>query len=169
MKSVVFQLFIASNFLFSTSFSPLPFDKAAATLTLAASNKTAQHGKTVCVDVTASDFQEIMSMQYSMKWDPKILKFKEVKGFQLPGLGSNSFGRNHAEKGLLTFSWYDFNVRGITIPDGTSLYQVCFEVVGEAGSKAYFRFTGYPTQIEISNKAGLFLDLNSINGLIKVR
>ncbi len=157
---------LTSIFLFSSFYT---VKDVSTILTLTASNKTAQTGKEVCIDVAVKDFQKILSMQYSMKWSPKQLKFKEIKGLNLSGLSESNFGNHVTEKGLLTFAWYDPNIRGISIPDGTTIYQVCFDVVGKSGDKAYFQFTNHPTIIEISNAQGNFLDLNGSTGLIKIR
>jgi hypothetical protein len=172
MKILSAQLFSAFSILTLAAFTLAPASRTlppAAALTLSATNKTVDKGTQVCVEVRAKDFQQILTMQYSMKWDKNVLKFKEVKSFGLPGMSVQSFGTHLAEKGILTYSWYDANIRGISKPDGHKLYEVCFEVTGQPGSKSYFQFTDYPTIIEISNSAGNFLELKSENGLIKVR
>ena len=138
-------------------------------LTLSAATKTATSGGEVCVDVTTRDFHEIMSMQYSLKWNTKTLKFKALQKFQLPGLTDQNFGQTGVDKGILTFSWYDQNLRSISMPDGASLYQICFDVIGKANEKSYLQFTGSPTAIEISNLDGNLLNLNGIAGVVKIR
>ncbi|MEZ4935192.1 MAG: hypothetical protein R2788_24040 [Saprospiraceae bacterium] len=52
----------------------------------------ASKGSETCVSVKVSQFNDIVSMQYTMKWDPAILTFKEVKNFGLPGLEEANFG-----------------------------------------------------------------------------
>jgi hypothetical protein len=138
-------------------------------LTLSASTLTAATGSQVCIAVTAKDFQQILSMQYSMNWDPKVLKFREVKSFGLPGLRGTNFSAHLAEKGILTYSWYDGNLQGVTKPDGARLYEICFDVIGEAGNKTMFQFTSQPTIIEITNAAGLFLTLKGEEGGVEVK
>ena len=139
------------------------------TLTLAGGVKTANANTEVCLDVTTKDFQNILSMQYSMKWSPKILEFTRTNAFQLPGTATQNFGTNKSKDGVLTFSWYDQNLRGISLPDGSSIYQVCFNVVGTSGQKGYLKFTGQPTSIEIANGYSELLELNSVAGIVKIR
>jgi hypothetical protein len=141
----------------------------AGTMNLAATSVDAQKGGQACIAVTARDFREIVSMQYTMIWDPAVLRFKEVKGFGLPGLAVNNFGVKLAPKGLLTYSWFDINVKGISQPDGVKLYEVCFDVIGEPGSKSYFQFANEPTVIELTNAASNFLDLKAEEGQVRVR
>jgi hypothetical protein len=140
------------------------------TLNLDIPGKTAAKNSETCVAVTARNFNGIVSMQYSMKWDKNVLKFKRVQGFNLPGLSANNFGVQLVEKeGILTYSWFDANVRGISRPDGANLYEVCFDVVGEAGSKSSIQFTDVPTVKEISNSNSQFLDLGSAGGMVEVK
>ena len=138
-------------------------------LTLSVTNKSATKGEAVCLDVVSSDFNQIVSMQYTMQWDKKVLKYKGVQNFNVPAMSPANFGPRTASEGKLTFSWYDPNVRGITLSPGTSLYQVCFDVIGESGSKAFFQFTDYPTITEIMQTDGTFLDLNWTSGKVMVK
>ncbi len=140
-----------------------------ATLTLTASEVEAAKGETACVEVKAKDFNQILSMQYSMNWDANVLKFKEVRSFGLEGMSIQSFGAHLASKGTLTFSWYDPSLRGFSKPEGHKLYELCFEVVGKPGSKSKFEFSGKPTTIEIANSASQFLELRSVSGLVTVK
>ncbi|MBI5915181.1 MAG: hypothetical protein HY842_07370 [Bacteroidetes bacterium] len=137
--------------------------------TLTASDIVAANGEEVCIEVKAKEFEQILSMQYSMNWDANVLKFKAVRNFGLNGMGLQNFGSHLAANGTLTFSWYDPALRGFSKPAGTKLYEVCFEAVGEPGSKAKFEFNGKPTMVEIANSSGVFLDLRTEGGAIEVK
>ncbi len=139
------------------------------TLTLSAEGNSVSSGDEVCLAVTAQDFQKIVSMQYSMTWDSKVLKFKGVKSFGLAGLGVNNFGTQATSTGVLTFSWFDANVQGITHPDGNKLYDICFEAIGETGSQTKFQFADTPVIVEITNSNSQFFDLNGQPAVVKVR
>ena len=156
--------------------APAPGQKSAlptataGTLNLAISSQTATKGSQACIAVTARNFNNIMSMQYTMKWDKKVLKFKELRGFNLPGLGATNFGTQWVEKeGLLTYSWLDANLKGITKPDGASLYEICFEVLGDTGSKSFVEFVNAPVIFEISNADTQFLELKGEQGSVEVK
>lgn len=140
-----------------------------AALTLTASDVVASPGETVCIAVKTKDFQQILSMQYSMNWDAKVLKFKEVRGFGLEGMSGQSFGAHLKDKGTLTFSWYDPSLRGFSKPDGHQLYEVCFDAVGKTGSTARFEFSGNPTTVEIANSSSQFLSLRTEGGRVKLK
>ena len=138
-------------------------------LTLNIATKTTNPGGTVCVDVTSQSFQQIMSMQYTVKWNPKVLQFTEVKGFTLPGMTPDSFGKRQVTEGILPVSWYDQNLRSVSLPDGSSLYQICYNVIGTSGEKSFIQFTEVPTTIEISDVQGNILELNGQAGMVKIR
>ncbi|HFA51950.1 MAG TPA: hypothetical protein ENJ95_23280 [Bacteroidetes bacterium] len=138
------------------------------TLTLSISDALAKKGEEVCVSVTAKNFDHILTMQYTVQWDAKVLKLKEIKDFGLEGMDKRNFGMHLLDKGMLTFSWYDHQLKGITKDDGTELYKMCFEAIGETGSETSIAVSSKPTVVEISNAAGLFLDLRSENGEVAI-
>ena len=157
MLTTLYALFL----LFTTALAPGP--------TFTAASSTAQSGKEICVAVSATDFERIISMQYSMKWNRNVLRFKSVNNFGLPGLSAANFGQQAVDKGQLSFTWYDQNVRGLSRPDGTTLYELCFEVIGEAGTKGYVQFTDYPTPTEVADGNSNILQVTKRGGVIEVR
>ena len=138
-------------------------------ITLSVSSKTVTPGATTCLDITARDFDNIIAAQYSMKWDPEVLKFKKVANYGMPNLGVNNFGTQRSDEGLLTFLWYDPNVQGVRVPNNAVIYQVCFDVVGESGDKTYFRFVDKPTSIEVGDASGTVIPLNALSGTVRVK
>lgn len=153
---------------FSTSFLNTQMTTSG-DLELGMTNKTSKTGKTVTVDIYNQNFAEVLSMQYSMKWNPKVLKYKGVQQFGLPKLSKDNFGAHLIEKGQLTMAWYDENLRGLSIPAGQVLYQLVFEVIGKTGDKAFINFVDYPTVIEISNPQGQIINLNGATGSVKIQ
>lgn len=143
--------------------------KSAGVMKLGIKGSSATKGSDVCVAITADNFNAIVSMQYTLKWDPKILKFKELKGFGLPQLSSENFGKQGTGNGLLTYSWYDANVKGITKGNGDVLYELCFEAVGPTGSKSPVQIVDAPTVIEIANVNSEFYSLETMPGMVLVK
>ena len=137
-------------------------------LTLTTVDKVVAKNEEVCIAVSAKGFEKIMTMQYSMNWDADILKFKELKNFGLEGMDTRNFGQHLIDKGILTFSWYDQKLIGVTKKDDTVLYEMCFDPIGSPGSETRVEFTSKPTVVEISNAASLFLDLRTDLGKIKI-
>ena len=111
-------------------------------------------GETFCLDIEAMNFKNIVSMQYSLRWDPNQLKFIRLDSFALKALSVKNFNINRADKGVLIKSWFDPMIQGINKADGTSIYQVCFETIGETGQTSFIQFSSVPTVIEISDPSG---------------
>lgn len=137
-------------------------------LTLIVNTVSASKGTEVCMDISAKNFDKIVSLQYSMNWDKSLLKFKEVKNFKLPAMTAQNFGAHKADDGILTFAWYDPNIKGISLPDNAVIYQACFDVLASSGAVASLKFSNEPTIQEVSNAAGELIPLNSIKGRVKV-
>lgn len=148
---------------------PKAQQKSAGTMHLTLEGGSAVKGSEACVAIKAKDFKSIVSMQYSMKWDPKVLKFKEIKNIGLPQLSIENFGRHILDKGQLTYSWYDVNVKGITKGDGETLYEICFEAIGQPGSKSAVQIVDAPTVIEIANVNSEFYTLDATPGTVLVK
>lgn len=140
-----------------------------ATLTLVAAPNTIKKGGEACIDITCAGFVDLVSMQYTMLWDKSILAFKEVKGFGLPYLSPNSFGAHRSAEGELTFVWIDNSLKGVTKPDGSILFQVCFSAVGNTGQASAFRFSDQPTAIEAVHKDVKLVNFQGVEGVIKVQ
>src|SRR5690606_7751018 len=51
----------------------------------------------------------------------------------------------------LTVSWLDATFGGVTIPDGSVIFEICFNVIGPPGSDTPVEFTGNLTEIEVFN------------------
>lgn len=143
--------------------------KSAGAMKLGIQGGSTSKGSEVCVAITADNFNAIVSMQYTLKWDPKVLKLKGVKGFGLPHLSNENFGKQVTDKGLLTYSWYDPNVKGVSKANGDTLYELCFEAIGASGSKSPVQIVNEPTVIEIANVNSEFYSLETTPGMVLVQ
>ncbi len=95
-------------------------------------------------------FQKATSAQFTLEWDPQVLRYTGVNGFGLPGLSQGNFGTAFVKLGKLAFSWEDPRGLGVTLPAGSTAFEVCFEVIGHAGSASALRFCDSPTPREAS-------------------
>lgn len=120
-------------------------------LILEAGSLNLKKGSTGCLDIKAKQFRNLLSMQYTMSWDPKVAKFNKVSNFGLPYIGQQNFGGTRLTKGLLSFVWIDNQLKGTTLPDNSTIFTVCFDGVGEAGTKTQFKFVEKPTPFEVVN------------------
>lgn len=141
---------------------------AAGSITLLAGSGTVRKGEQICVPIKARQFEDILSMQFSINWDAEMLSFKKLSSFSLEGLSERNFGMHLLDKGVLTFSWYDPKLLGVNQPDDALLYELCFEATGEAGHETKIEFTSKPTLVEVTNAASEFLDFKSETGIISI-
>ena len=133
------------------------------------SNEVGRKGDLIFVDVSVADFNKIVSMQYSMNWDPAILQFQKVQNFQLKDLSSENFGTKEINKGNLLLAWYDQSVQGVNVPNGTNLYQVVFRVIGESAEKSKIRLSGKPIVTEVMKADGTPVYFNRVNGSVTLQ
>ena len=110
-------------------------------------------GEIVCFNVTINDFQDLIALQFSMNWDPNVFVFDHVEGFGIPGLDESGFGTPSfpdVDEGELTLSWIDLSLDGVTLPNGATIFKLCLEAVGNAGTSSPITFSGIPLDIEIA-------------------
>jgi hypothetical protein len=116
----------------------------------AVSQQSAQPGQTVAARVTASGFSRVTSAQFSLVWDPTVLRYVGTGSYGLTGLGAGCFGTGLTASGKLGFAWYDPEADGVTLADGTVLFRVSFEVIGKVGSVSAVALAGAPTAQVVS-------------------
>jgi len=89
-----------------------------------------QNGTEVTADVMVYDFNDIVSMQFSISWDPTKLEFQSVGDLSLPDLNASNFGLNLVNEGTLTYSWIDILTQGVTMPDCSPIFTIHFQSIG---------------------------------------
>ena len=129
----------------------------------------AKKGEEVCLSVSARSFTSILGLQHSILFDQKQLKYKTSKSFGLPGLSLGSFGTTKADQGSLNFLWFDMNVKGVTVPDASVLYDLCFEVLAKKGSTCKVTIGDKPLKMEVVGPNKSKLNLESKSGKISVQ
>ena len=129
---------------------------------------TADPGDMICLDVTTTNFTDIIGLQFSLDYDPSELEFTSVGNFNLDGLNANTFGlpNDGGTPGDITLSWLDNSLEGVTLADGTVLFEVCFEVIGDNTSDV--TFSNSPTGIEVTDVDENSVDFNGEDGTVTV-
>lgn len=107
----------------------------------------------VCLPFTVENFNDVASMQFSITWDATILEFTNVQAFNpsMPDLFAGLFNTMQAPNGVITFSWADLSFSGVDLPDGATVFEMCFDVIGELGECTDISFEDEPTDIEIGD------------------
>jgi hypothetical protein len=137
-------------------------------LFLTIDDQTAERGETVCTAVRAQGFNSLLSMQYTVAWDPDVLAFKGLKDFGLPYLTVQNFGTTKVSEGVMPVAWIDNALKGVTVSAGNPLYTICFEAKA-SGQSSPVQIIDKPTAIEVVNLGEKLVGLDSEPGLITVR
>ena len=138
-------------------------------ITLKAEKKTAAPGSKVCVNISVDNFSKMLSTQYTLRWDPKVLEYTGVQGFKLPYLTKDNFGTVGIKKGFLTVVWIENNLKGADLANGAAMYQVCFTVKGKTGSTSSIAFSPTPTPYEAVNSKEQLAKVSVVNGSVSVK
>ncbi|MCI5081559.1 MAG: cohesin domain-containing protein [Saprospiraceae bacterium] len=110
--------------------------------------------ETFCVGVTVEDFTDILGMQFSIVYDPTDLEYSSVGNFNLDGLNANLMGLpdggpTSTQPGVITLSWIDNALSGVSLPDGTEIFEICFEPLAPEGTTSNIEFSNMPTSIQV--------------------
>lgn len=103
-------------------------------------------GDTVAITLRAQQFDDIVSVQFSIQWDVAVI---EYVSHQLVDLENVAIGDFQSDNGELRFSWFDVEGEGRTLPDGSILAIFYFKVVGQPGDETPITITGTPLAIQV--------------------
>lgn len=123
---------------------------AAPDVTFSLGKYTNQPGQTVTSQVRVLGFTNVTSSQFTLQWDPAVIRFQSIGNYGLPDLGTGNFGTTLTNNGKLTFSWDDPTVAGVSRANGTVIFTVSFLVVGASGSVSALSFVDTPTPREVA-------------------
>jgi subtilisin family serine protease len=115
-------------------------------------DRTAHPGARVQVEVGVQGCRELTSAQFTLSWDPGVLRYVRVGRYGLRGLSAGSFGTRWVTDGKLMVAWDDPEAGGVTLADGAPLFGVEFDVIGAAGSRSALVLANEPTAREASVK-----------------
>lgn len=97
---------------------------------------TSSVGSTVTLQFKVTNFTNISSMQFPIKYDQTKLSFVSVNGFTLPDLSSGNFNAIPAQ-GVVRFTWFPdpgLNPNGVTVPDATTIFTISFSVLAQGAT-----------------------------------
>ena len=131
---------------------------------------SADTGEQICLDFYVCNFTDIVSMQYTMEFNPAVLQFDSIAGINLTDMEAGNFGTTNVGNGFITLSWNDDTGTGITVPDQTAIYSVCFTAVGAGGEMDTLQITGTPLPIEVTDagSGSMHIGLESAGGEILI-
>lgn len=123
----------------------------------------------VDIDIQVDSFINVSGIQFTLRWDPAVLEFDEIREMGLLGMQLNdNFGLDSSSEGYLTFYWFDPAADGETHPNGHTIFSFRANVVGPVHSGTDIEFSGDPTAIEISDPDYNEFNYQLDNGFITI-
>jgi hypothetical protein len=148
-------------------FGPLSI-KAQSSISFSAPTMVVEPNELFSAHVRVTGFEQIVGAQYSMSWNPAVLRFLGVENLALGMTATDNFGTSNAEAGILSFSWYDAALNGMTLTDSTILYSIRFEAVGAQSTSTGIAFTNMPTVKEVVDMTFMPISAGFIDGTVSI-
>ncbi len=137
-----------------------------AQLGLQLQNRKAAQGEMVCMPIKVQAFQDITKLQHTLTWNKTVLSLVGIENLQLEGLTPASFQKTTEE---VTLDWESTNIQGKSLTDGSTLYELCFEVIGATGTSTAIKFHSekilFASKVATGNTA---LEINTQAGMVAV-
>ncbi|HPF00405.1 MAG TPA: cohesin domain-containing protein, partial [Bacteroidales bacterium] len=148
---VIDKFFAAKTVYTQSGAATVQAGQAVSGLLLSVDETEGLSGQSVQVPVTAQDFTDLLSAQGSIAFDPAIISFTGISGYGLPGMNASNFGISSAGSGIITFSWNDATLAGVSLIDGAEIFVLNFNIIGSAGQISPVQLTNNPTQLEFAD------------------
>jgi gliding motility-associated-like protein len=125
---------------------------------ITAGQETVLEGSTISVPVSVANFNDVVSIQFTLQWDPAVVTYQNTGDYGLPGMSEFNFGETDIANGRLTFVWFDGQVSGFTLPDDSVIFSVTFLAIGDLGDSSPVSFVNAPTPIQIGVINGVLIE-----------
>lgn len=105
------------------------------------------------IEMSVSNFTDLVTMQFTIQWDPAKMSLLEIFDFNLTDLDASRFGdtTTNTDLGLLPMSWEDKDLSGTSVPDGTVLFKLKMKAMGNPGDTIQLLFVDAPASIEVAD------------------
>ena len=131
-------------------------------------NLSAGNGSSICVPIVVNRFTSIASVQTGLTWNSDVLQFTGLNEVGVQGVSTND---QNADDGELRLLWLiGLGDDPVTLEDGTTIFEVCFDVIGNTGQSTNIRFESLPNfAIEIASGDGTAEEVCTDNGRFQVQ
>ncbi|MDQ3016344.1 MAG: cohesin domain-containing protein, partial [Bacteroidota bacterium] len=100
-------------------------------------------GSTTCIQFTVENFTDVGAIEFSLAYNPAVLQFDRIQNFaSLLAFGTGN--TNLQAPGNIRIVWFNGNAQNESLPDGTVLFEVCFDVIGTGGQSSTITFGTSP-------------------------
>ena len=94
-------------------------------------------GQEVCVDITTSEFENLVAFYFALNWDTSLLEFNRLD-FDGAFLNAGDVNIFTDSIGYASVSFFDLGLNGNTLPDDTRLFTICYLAKAEGNTSVTF-------------------------------
>ena len=136
--------------------------------TLSLPDLTIDKSQAFDVNVTVADFNDIVSMQFTIGWDETKIEYVDVYNLNLAGLETSNFGTSPmvVDNGLLTLSWVDGSLNGVTLPNDHQVFTIRMKAKGDAGDVIPLVFADTLAIVEFIDTSQTSVQVSLNEGLV---
>ena len=116
---------------------------------------------TVNMPLRVFGFNKVVSMQFVMRWNPSVMSFQSIDGYNLNCLSAANFNTIQAlDSGRVRFQWEcNSTSMGVTVPDSTPIFRLRLKCIAPDSSN---------TTVKIQSEPPTYLEVNYVqNGVTK--
>jgi len=129
-----------------------------------------QEDETFSLEMTTTSFEEMVSIQFSVHWDPSIIAFDSS---EISDLDFVAVGTTFADEGTIRISWFDIEGLGESMEDYKSFLKLNFKTLGEVGDISPLSMAGDSLEIQIfqaTGEPGIFkeIDFDAQDGSVTI-
>ena len=128
--------------------------------------KPGNKGEEICVQIKVKNFTNILTMQFSLAYDPTVIQAirtqNHYSGPELVNWGPNNINIDPARK-VVRVTWDDTNGKGSTVNGEFVLFEICFKLIGPPGSCSRLYLSDKPVVIEFTNGDGDIVCVKDLN------
>jgi gliding motility-associated-like protein len=140
-------------------------------ITVIAGSGSGFPGDEICIDFEVADFDDITRVMFSMNWNGtgEVLEYSHVIFGDLPDLEQFNFLAQFTASSSLGFEWEPFG-DPVNRPNGTVIFSVCFDIVGDPGECTAITIDETPFAIDIQTATsnGINVGMNGQPGEVCV-
>ena len=159
MKKITLLLFFALSFFAREAW-------AQPTFSFSPEESLVDSGDPVCLDLELMDFTDILSVQFTIQWDPGVMDFQNITGLNasIPGLDMGDFDLSQAANGIITLNWSNGQpcntaTSGVTLPDGSNFFTLCFVASGVYGNHTIVDIVDDPVDMVVKRLSANCIDI----------
>ncbi len=119
------------------------------------SSSEVEQNTTASVDVTVTNFTNLIGLQFSINYDSLILEYSSITNINTAAIRGLDIGvigvpgQGTLKKGQITLGWNDPATTGVTVPSNTRLFTINFVAIGPKGSQSDIVTSNTPRVINV--------------------